>query len=152
MKWNNYLLLLLSAFLMITACKKKNKMSKVPVLTFNSITREVKAGSSEDTVKIGFQFQDGDADIATDDTTPNLIIANTRDTVVYRYPMPFIPDAYKDPQQGMKGIAVITLEAAFLLLRDTSMTKDSLQFKITLKDNAGNVSNELITPMVYLLK
>lgn len=152
MKWVNKLLLSLMFIFFFTACKKENNKSKIPVLTFSSVTPEVKAGSSKDTVKIRFQFEDGDADIATDDTTVNLFIANTRDTVIYEYPMPYVPNAYKDPQQGIKGTALITIEAAYLLLRDTSMQKDSLQFKITLKDEAGNLSNEMITPVVYLLK
>ena len=134
------------------ACRKGNKLSKTPVLTFLSSTEEVEAGSSADTVIIGFRLEDGDADIRTDGQTANLFISNTRDTNKYEYPLPKIGDEFKDATTGLRASCVVRIPAAFLLLRDTSMVKDSLQFKLSIEDEAGNRSNEIITPQIYLLK
>jgi hypothetical protein len=127
-------------------------MSKIPALIFVSSTPEVKAGSSKDTVKILFKFEDGDANIATDGNEVNLFVSNTRDTDRFDAPLPPVDQSFKDPVYGFKGMCQLNYPAAFLLLRDTLIEKDSLQFKITLKDQAGNISNEITTPMVYLNK
>ncbi len=146
------LLIILFSLVAIVGCKKENKRSKIPSLTFLAMTPEVRAGNSEDTVKISLKFEDGDADIRTDGQEDNILISNTRDTQRYDYPMPEIGNEFKDPDVGFKGLALIQLPAAFFLLRDTAMTRDSLKFKITLKDEAGNLSNEIITPTLYLNK
>lgn len=142
-------LLLTIAF---AACRKGNTMSKIPVLAYLSSTQNVKAGSSADTVFIDFRLEDGDADITTNNEDINLFISNTRDTDKYDCPLPLIDDALKDPATGFKALCIVRIPAAFLLLRDTAQTMDSVQFILKVKDEAGNMSNEIITKPVYLKK
>ncbi|HTN47749.1 MAG TPA: hypothetical protein VL098_15480 [Flavipsychrobacter sp.] len=128
-------------------------MSKIPQLEFVTMTpSEVKGGSSQDTVYLSFRFQDGDADIATDDQTENIIIKNTKDTTTLKFKMPGVDDAFKDPSTGFKGLFIVRIQAAYFTLRDTAMAYDSLQFKVTLSDIAGHVSNEVTTPVLILNK
>lgn len=137
----------------IYSCKQENKMSKIPQLEFVTMTPlEVKAGNSEDTVYLSFRFQDGDADIATDEQTQNIIVKNRRDTSTLKFIMPGVDNAFKDPSIGFKGLFIVRIQAAFLTLRDTAMAYDSLQFKVTLNDMAGHISNEVTTPVLTLNK
>lgn len=145
-------LTLLVCIIAFAACRKGNTMSKIPVLFYLSSTKEVKAGSSEDTVFIDFRLEDGDADITTDGEKINLFISNTRDTNKYDYPLPFIGDEFKDPTMGLKATCIVRIPAGFLLLRDTLMTKDSIQFKLKVQDKAGNMSNDIETEQIYLKK
>lgn len=142
-------LLLTVAF---AACRKGNTMSKIPVLVYLTSTEKVKAGSSADTVFIDFRLEDGDADIATNGEDINLFISNTRDTDKYDCPLPYIGDEFKDPAIGLKATCIVRIPAAFLLLKDTTNILDSVQFKLMIKDEAGNMSNEIITKSVYLKK
>jgi len=153
MKIRTKIIVVFISLITIAACKKKeNNLSKIPAIKFVFVTPEVKAGSSRDTVFIDFTFADGDANIQTDGTSENIFISNTRDSLKFDQAMPNIPDAYKDPAIGFQGLCRVRIEASFLQITDTAATKDSLQFKIKLRDEAGNFSNEIITPVVYLLK
>jgi|SRR5690606_40773235 len=133
------------------SCSKEQKLSNIPALEFISInTQEVEEGSSEDTVKIVLKFTDGNADIIIDDDSTNVKIFQTHDSETLNYPMPFIHEAFRDPDKGIEGLMTLTIPAAFLLMRDTSMKKDSLSFIISIHDKEGNWSNEITTPLVYI--
>lgn len=152
MNTRNSLWFIIALWGLLAACKKENKMSKIPFIKLMTTTDSVRAGNSKDTVRIIFQFEDGDADIKTDGQTVNIFVSNTRDTSHFNYPFPYIDEAYKGNGTGFKGTATIKIPAAFLLLRDPFMSIDSVGFSVLIQDAAGNKSNELHTPLVYLLK
>lgn len=146
------IILVLFVAALIGACKKKDATIKVPTIKLIYASDSVTSGSSKDTVKISFEFEDGDADIVTDGKTLNIFVSNTRDTNKFNYPFPYIDDAFKDPTSGFKGTCMIRIPAAFILIDDPNVQKDSTQFMVKIKDAANHFSNEIITPKVFLLK
>lgn len=145
-----FCLLLLFPFI-FASCKKNTNVSKIPAISFRSMDpASVKAGS-DTTVLIKFNFEDGDGDIGFG--TPNLFFRDSRDTIWAPFLIPNIPDRF-NPEAGLKGIIQVEYEAAFLLLRNDSLHKDydTLHWDIYMKDKAGNESNIITTPDLYLYK
>ena len=146
-----FLCLLLSIAVLSTSCKKNANVSKIPSITFRSMEPQTVKAGSDTTVLIKFNFEDGDGDIGFG--TPNLFFRDSRDTIWSPFLIPNIPDRF-NPESGLKGIIQVEYEAAFLLLRNDSLhlNNDTLHWDIYMKDKAGNVSNIITTPELYLYK
>lgn len=148
--------ILITAFLVLAfAACTKNNISKIPQISSVSLSpNEVKAGSSSDTVYLGFHFRDGDADLGNDQSTANYDIflvdnRNIEDTLAFFFPA--IDESVKNPDYGLEGNCTIKLLAAFLEPRPDHLQGDTLHYDLYIKDVAGNVSNHLTTPDIYLL-
>ncbi len=152
MRW--YLVFIALLFTGFVACKKESSKSKVPKITFQSLVpNTVKSGSSRDTIGISFKFEDGDADLGNDRGSANfdIFLTDIRDTTqVFKYFLPEIPEQMKDPSKGLEGSATVVLQAAFLVLDSLHKNGDTLHYELYIKDKAGNESNRLITPDIYV--
>ena len=133
----------------LNSCKKEDKMSDVPKIKFSTITDKIKAG--EGTINLSFEFEDGDADLGNNPNTPEIFVYNLKDTSEALYPFPSdIPDGFKDPSKGMKGVATIAMSGAFFTLDSLHANGDSVNFMVFIKDEAGNKSNEIFTTFVKI--
>ncbi len=124
----------------------------VPKITYNSMMPQIlKAGASTGGTTIAIYFQDGDGDIGFD--TYNLYLKDSRDSSIIKMKIPSIPAEYS-PEKGLKGTITIDYLAALLTLRpDTAhIESDTLHWEIYLKDEAGNISNTIVTDDLLLLK
>lgn len=147
MKPGFLILLLLAA-----GCTRKSTLSEVPKITFKSLNPQVvRAGSSTEATLISFTIEDGDGDIGFG--TRNLYLIDSRDESEVAMIIPTIPKEYS-PKKGLKGTVEIIYLAAWLSLRpDTNhLTRDTLRWKIYLKDEAGHTSNTIYTDSLYLFK
>lgn len=137
--------------LIAVSCNKKTKYSNIPKLQFDKLSHNTVQAGSDEKILISFLFEDGDGNIGFG--TPNLYLKDSRDTVIYTYNIPNIPDKF-NPESGLKGIIQVQFEAAFLLLRsDTAHVEtDTLTWDIYMKDKAGNKSNTITTSSLILTK
>lgn len=152
MRFSLFLLLILVAA-GVYSCKKENKMSNIPEITFLSVVpNSVRSGNSEDSITISFKFKDGDADLGNDPNSPqfDIYMTDNRDSQPYNYHLPFIPEEIKDPAKGFEGIATVVVPAAFLILDTLHQEGDTFNFDIYMKDRAQNESNRITTPDIYL--
>lgn len=138
-------------FLALAACHK-NTISKIPQITFESLTPDsVKAGS-QDTVSITFRYVDGDADLGNrpaNDTSYDVYLKDSRyDTGYVGIYLPDIASQAEDATKGMEGVCTIKQLAAFLVPRQDSLhmaTGDTLHYEMYIKDRAGHESNHITT-------
>ena len=147
--------LLLTLTAAFAACKDPESLSKVPSIGFVSLEpRVVKAASSEDTVFLEFRFSDGDADLGVPSSSGeyDVFLTDSRDSTVRQFLFPEIADELRDPVKGMTGTAVLILDAALLLPRDSlhTITGDTLHYEVYVRDQAGHESNRFTTPDIIL--
>jgi hypothetical protein len=150
--------LILLFLLFAVACKKKNNLSKIPQISFlEMLPDSIKAGSSADTLFIYFDFKDGDADLGNKD--PNgkdydIYFNDKRfDTGYQGYFFPSIDASIEDASLGISGTGVFKMLAANIAPRTDSIHKnfgDTTYYEIYIKDRAGNISNHINTPVVYI--
>lgn len=147
-------LLFALTFVLFAGCDKKDSLSPIPKITFVSITpTTVRAGDGEEVIEISFVFEDGDADIDIRPDPGALVYVTSNrkgDTQEVAYPFPQIDESIRDPEKGLKGIATVFISAAFYLL-DSTQTADTFNFSLYMKDLAGNPSNTINTPDIYLV-
>jgi len=117
----------------------------------------IKAGSSADTLFIYFDFKDGDADLGNKD--PNgkdydIYFNDKRfDSGYQGYFFPSIDPGIEDASLGISGTGVFKMLAANIAPRGDSIHKnfgDTTYYEIYIKDRAGNMSNHITTPLVYI--
>lgn len=143
-----------TCLLLFTACKKDNKLSKIPSITFiSAVPNEVGDGVAKDTCRISFDFVDGDANINTTGTVPNIFLQDSRtpNDPPIKFAFPPIPDAFKDPAYGFKGSCIIGVSGSLLHVLDSALV-DTFHYIITIKDEAGNESNKITTTDIYIKK
>lgn len=149
-KW--YGILLICPLLLIAACQSKNNNTPYPQITLKGVSPEtVKAESVSDSLFISFDFFDGDGDIS--EASPiKLVDSRTNDSIFYYFPK--IDPSIIDPATGIQGTTLVKIQAAILHLRADSAhaERDTFQYKISIRDNAGNQSNTVTTPNIYLIK
>jgi len=146
----------LASALGVAACNKDEELSPVPSILLQALEpREVKA-ASQDTVFLQFRFTDGDGDLGVDRTTGryDIYLKDRRNDDTLFYTLPDIPDETRDAVTGaLKGTATVLIQTAFLLPRDSlhAVTGDTLSYEFWIEDRAGNQSNKVITPEIFLL-
>jgi len=130
----------------------KSRLSKTPKITYKSLfPRIVTAGASNERTTISFIIEDGDGDIGF--KSNNIYMKDSRDSSTVVLQIPVIPTEYS-PERGIKGTVVIDYLAALLILRpDTAhIESDTLHWEIFIKDEAGNMSNTIITEDLLLVR
>ncbi len=143
-------------FLLVTACSKESEQGNNPpqIKFISLIPSEIKNGGN-DTIKIGFEFFDQDGDVGSEGgfgQLPNIFIRQTYDTTPGEGFLPVIPEQFKDPVNGIRGTAMVSIPSIFFPLDSAHLqTGDTFHFMITIKDRAGNESNEIVTPDIYIL-
>ena len=144
------------ALLGLVACKKENKLPKVPHISSLSVgPTTVKQCSNKDSIAITFRIQDGDADLGVEQAPGSNDIYMTSSNPAmpdFNGYLPDIPEEMKDPDKGFEGTATVIVSAAFLPIEDSLRNADTFHYEIYIKDRAGNESNRLITPDIYVVR
>lgn len=138
-------------FLMgLSACSKKTGSgNNPPQITLISVTpEEFKSGDPDKKIVIGFKFKDLDGDIGGNPIT----VYQTYDSSFQSgFTLPQIPPDFIDPEKGIEGTASVILSTSFFVLDSLhQQTGDSFHFEITIADLAGNKSNTIRTPYIYI--
>lgn len=155
------LLVLVSVFLI--ECATPPEYPIEPRIEFVSFSKDTLIGdpNSFDFVSLRFSFTDGDRDFGNpvNDNERNVFIIDSRnqDTLI-GYSTPEIPDlGASDAISGEVKIDIPTdcclyppffsCETPFPV--EPPFDYDSLTYTIFVKDRAGNLSNEIVTPPIY---
>lgn len=157
MRYVAFLAVLLVLVTAIFSCKKKSAISKIPVIGLvNMQPDHIKLTNAEDTLYLLFNIADGDADLGNvgspdvymiDSRAADTMNVNT-DTVKLNFPD--IPEKALNPDKGAEGQLLVPLWSGNLHMRDDQRDKDTLTYEIYIVDKAGNKSNHVTTPTIYL--
>lgn len=156
MKRNLLIILALSALGFASSCSKGAAGNTPPVISELSIApNTVHSGFSKDTVFVTFTVHDANADLGNDATKKefDIYMKDSRDSHETGFPFPSIPNDIKDPSKGLTAITTVKLNAALFLQarQDHIDTGDTLYYDIYVKDKAGNKSNVMRTPDIFIL-
>ncbi len=144
--------------LFLVSCSKNNTAPEAPIISLLGISpNTVRSGMIEDTLIISLKISDQNADLGNDENgaRPDVILVDSRNTGspddTLRLYLPPIPNEIKDASKGISGTANIILSAGlYLFQRDDHPDGDTLHFDIHVLDRAGNKSNHVVTPDIYI--
>ncbi|MBX2907489.1 MAG: hypothetical protein KF744_15700 [Taibaiella sp.] len=153
----NFRLLFLSGLSLfaLSSCEK-NTMSKIPQIKLEGFGPEIRT-VGKDTTTLAFSLTDGDADLGVNIQAGSydIFINDKRfDTGFAGYYFPAISNEVKDPQKGLKGTCYFFFTPDLLLPRLDSVhlkDGDTTHFELYIVDRAGNKSNHITTPDVYMV-
>lgn len=147
----------LLAGIVFTACTKEDKLSYPATPELKYVSMNTNDVSYKDTSRwiMNYDFVDGDGDIGRDysDTDLAVTITNIVTGAEYKYPFPYIPESARFGKKYLKGSGTVSLmKSVFFMPRiDTIHTeKDTFQFEMYVTDMAGNKSNVIKTPPIYI--
>ena len=158
------LLFLFALTLIVPACNNGPDDSPVPQLSFIGMTKsEISQGINVDTVFVTLGFVDGDGDISISENNPDKLNLTVRDmrtgNVSDRFLVPEIPAS--GASNGIRGemtvkmLSVCCVYPVMDSIPPCSVTSlyptNELIWEYTLTDNAGNVSNSVLTSPINLL-
>lgn len=136
-----------------------------PVIEFKSLSKsmlkQTPLVNGQDSLLITFSFTDGDGDLGFKDDEGSLFIIDGRDS--YSKPAYRIP--YIEQQgagNGISGEISISVPTTCCIYPDPAtgntiscqfvpIVQDTLFYRISIKDRAGHVSNEIRTPDILLI-
>ncbi len=154
MKKQIYLILLGLWLLGTGSCRKDSQTSKIPQISWLGMsTDRVRSGQVTDTVFLHFALRDGDGDLGRKNEY-DIFLIDSRDTTRTElgFAIPAIPEEIVNPRKGVEGECQLGIDAArFLILREDFPDGDSLYYEFYIQDRAGNKSNRLETPTIYIL-
>lgn len=148
----------------MTACLQPPDYPLEPVLTFEGISRDsmIQGAGTNDSIAVLLSFTDGDGDIAPtdDDADPNVFLVNRRTGEEQsRFVLNPIPE--EGAENGISGslqLRVYTtccdypdFVTALLCSPSDQYPVDTLSLEAYLVDRAGNESNRVDLPPVYLI-
>lgn len=147
-KYIPYILLILALGL-ISSCQKegKNILSFTPFLSIDSINKTV-ITEFQDSIILYLNFEDGDGDLGRQDPDSNsLSIKDARldSAELYHIP-PIIPADENLQTVGRFRVFIPTL----FILGSEKQEKTSISVRV--KDQAGNWSNEITSPVITIIK
>jgi len=133
-----------SFLLFLGACLDKPNYSVIPAITLDSVSA-TDITPNKDSIKFYISFTDGDGDIGSE-TDSNLFITDSRTGTAAGNKIPSItPDG---------RIKEISGQIVFTLSEIDSIPdgqRDSIYYFYTIQiaDRAGNLSNEVVTPLIF---
>jgi len=150
------------ALLSLWGCIESPNFPIEPRIEFIGMTQDtLKQGNfQQDSLIVVFKFEDGDGDIGRTDQEPenNVFFIDERTgTLDNTFGIPEIPQ--EGAGNGVEGEIRILLFSTCCIYPDGSdpctinenFPVDSLRYRIYIKDRAGHVSNEIVTPTITLL-
>lgn len=157
MKANLYLILIIFITSLI-GCIKPPDYPIEPEIQFLRFTKNTmnQGFLNEDSLLVTISFTDGDGDLGDHDSL-NIFLTDTRTNFLQdRYRIPFIPE--QGSSNGISG------EISFILFNTCCIyqssippctpserqPRDTLSYRIYIKDRAGNQSNEIETDPIFL--
>lgn len=162
----NYIAVLIVALITIT-CVKPPDYPDEPVITSVTVNKTSipQAGNNApvDTLVITIGFTDGDGDLSDDETDPNILLVDSRDSTIIPNRIPSINEQGTEngirgeikiliPNKtgGSKGICCIFPDRRVCAV-DPQYPINTYHYSIRIKDRAGNWSNEVETPDITIL-
>ena len=142
----NRLVVLCIAFLTAVSCKKE-ETTDAPVIS-DLVVTPITVEEFKDTVTISFIYEDVNGDIGHDNpNTPSIFVRDSRleDSDEYHI-QPLTPD---QQELNIQGSVSLRLNNLFILGNDST---ESLLLKVTMVDRAGNMSNELVSDSVLVVR
>ncbi len=126
-----------------TSCLKPPDYSVVPFIQLDSVSKvHIQAGF--DSVTFFIYFTDGDGDIGSD-TEPNLFMLDDRTGYTDSIKVPYI-----NPPGTIKAISGTIAYTRSQFICIPGRKTDSVRYTVQLQDRAGNLSNAIVTPTIYL--
>jgi len=130
----------------VVSCIKPPNFPVEPNITFKLMSTN-SVNEFADSIVVTFEYEDGDGDlgVTADDTTTDVFFMDSRTGFIYEYRLPYIEP--KSKNKGISGEITITILSVGCL---PSKSNDTLHYKIQIKDRAGNLSNKIKTPDIYI--
>lgn len=143
------------ASLLLLSCGKTDSPKNgknPPSISYGGISGNVLKAGANEYINVNFNFSDRDGDLGNTTSSGNFDIytIDKRDTALNNYYFPNGISKYIDPTQGVSGSCTLRIEASFLLLRPNRQTGDTVRLELYIKDKAGNESNRITLPEIYL--
>ncbi|MEM7657575.1 MAG: hypothetical protein AAF399_15685 [Bacteroidota bacterium] len=119
------------------------KIGEVPAITLLN-TAPVQVVEYQDSIVFTLEYTDGDGDLGTnDDTQRNVFAADNRVDVVHEFRLKQLaPDGAEIP---ITGTFTVTLDNTVLT---GGGTEETVSFRLWVRDQAGNLSNEVASPPI----
>ena len=143
--------------LLIAGCTKPPNYPDEPVIEFMSTNiSTINQSATVDTLAITFSYTDGDGDLG--DSTKNIILTDTRPTIVPRtveFSLPFIPE--QGAGNGISGEITVKEVGKFCCLNIPVPCQlfpesyDTLSYMIKILDREGNESNIVETGPIVII-
>ena len=141
--------------LVVISCNK-DKFQTRPTITLKSINNEVVPQNGSLVVELEVTDKEGDVQdsvIVIKKRLNKRVVTTVRDTLRFKYPV--FPETPKtqvlvtlDYQSILSALNPPTIPGSMPPQREL----DSLQVKFAVKDNAGNVSDTLTIPTIYVVR
>lgn len=140
------LLIYLSCFLFLAACKKEEEINEVPEITFDSISSTTVV-EFDNNISITVAYSDENGDIGYQD--PDTYSLRVKDSRLAEYDWYHIPPLTPEMEElNIEGTFTVELNSLFLL---GNSTQETTTFTLQLKDRSGNWSNQIVTPVVMIV-
>lgn len=149
------LLLSFALVLVLFACKKAGKNAAPPEITFQGMSKDsIINGASDDTVLLQIYIKDENGDLASDAAC--FFMDDLRDTAGFiAFTFPKIEDAILNNPKGIEGNISFFVTGDLAVVRDDSFHQavgDTVQYEFYLQDAAGQASNHITIPPIYIKK
>jgi hypothetical protein len=146
-------------FIGYTSCLKPPDYPIEPVIEFVGVSKGAfrQGLTARDSVIVSFTFTDGDGDLGSNDSL-NVFVTDSRDNfVANQYRIPFIPE--EGTANGISGEIFITIYSTCCYFPDNTPPctpsvanpRDSLTYRIQIRDRADNWSNVIETSKIFVL-
>lgn len=169
--WRLFLFMIL--VVTVAGCIDPPEYPDTPEIEFKSLSRN--QIDQRDSLTISFTFQDGDGDIGfknvdtlaelnpcdtaqTKDARLNLFLLDNRIKCFEPFNTPFLPD--KGSADAISGTIRVTIGGQTTCCKappnfipcnpPTNFNTDTVTFTIQIKDRAGNFSNQIETPPIFI--
>lgn len=153
---------LLLLVLSLNNCVRPQEYPLEPVIEFTGISKNsmLQQSLGNDSLLVFLNYTDGDGDLGGDDTLSLITMVDSRDGSEEVYALPYVEQ--QGAGNGISGDMIIKMKAPCctyvvpntnfkLSCDDVPITTDSFFVTLTITDRAGNVSNAVQTPTIYLI-
>lgn len=135
-----------------TGCKKQPDYPLTPVIKLIEVSPlVVKQGSESILIKFSFTDGDGDLGLPQRDTSSDVSILDKRKgmatAIYYNYRLPEI--ASSGLNKALSGVISIAIPNTFIR---PGLNADTLNYTVSIKDRAGRISNEIVTPNIAIYR
>jgi len=135
---------IVASFVMfLFSCINPPDYSPIPEIEYDSISA-THIKEQQDSITFFIDFTDGDGDIGSEET-PNLFFLDSRTGYTDSFKIPSLT-----PQGNVKAITGIIAYTRSSFNCIPGRAFDTLYYTIYIEDRAGNKSNLITTPMIYL--
>ncbi|OJV54737.1 MAG: hypothetical protein BGO31_07145 [Bacteroidetes bacterium 43-16] len=147
---------LLGTIAVLSACQKKDATySDIPEITYQGMNMtHINALTDSGDWYMYYDFVDGNGDLGTkiDDTEMRVFLTNVITGAEYRFPFPYIGQQERSGKKYLKGYGNIRLNIPTFFPLAPGVANDTAVFSLSIKDEAGNVSNLIHTDTIYIYR